>query len=174
MLSLFSNTTANFNSAFGFAALYSNTTGRCNTASGAGALNSNTTGNNNLAAGYDHTSDSNNIGMGFQAGVNLTTGSNNIEIGNTGVAAESNAIRIGAGQTATCIAGIAGRPVTGTSVVASSTWQLGVTVSSERFKRDVAPRGSNSDRLTAPAGDVSFGDRSARRTAVRLDCRGGR
>jgi hypothetical protein len=36
-----------------------------------------------------------NIAVGFQAGVNLTTGSNNINIGNAGVAGESNKIRIG-------------------------------------------------------------------------------
>jgi hypothetical protein len=38
--------------------------------------------------------------LGFGAGINLTTGSNNIDIGSTGVAGESNIIRIGGSQTA--------------------------------------------------------------------------
>ena len=41
----------------------------------------------------------NNIALGFNAGVNLTTGSNNIDIGNAGVAGESNTIRIGTVRT---------------------------------------------------------------------------
>ena len=55
-----------------------------------------------------NTTGSNNIALGFQAGSNLTTGSNNVDIGNLGVAAESNTIRIGTQgtQTATFIAGI--------------------------------------------------------------------
>jgi hypothetical protein len=47
--------------------------------------------------------------LGNFAGSNLATGNNNIDIGNTGVAAESNTIRIGTEetQTKTFIAGIA-------------------------------------------------------------------
>ena len=49
-----------------------------------------------------------NIALGFLAGGNLTTGSNNIDIGNPGVAGESNTIRIGTTGTdgPTYIAGI--------------------------------------------------------------------
>jgi hypothetical protein len=79
----------------------------------------------------------------------LTTGSNNIDIGNQGVAAESGTIRIGttSTQTATYIAGIYGTSVTGSAVVVSSTGQLGVTVSSERYKTAIAPMGSDTEKL---------------------------
>src|SRR5580658_8558294 len=124
------------NSASAVQALYGNKTGNYNTASGTDALYANTTGSTNIAAGY-------------KAGYNLTTGSNNIDIGNLGVAAESNTIRIGttATQTATYIAGIYGTSVSGSAVVVSSTGQLGITVSSERFKTTIAPMGSNTAKL---------------------------
>jgi trimeric autotransporter adhesin len=63
-------------------------------------------------------------------------GSHNIDIGNKGVAAESGTIRIGtkSTQTATFIEGIFGTSVTGSAVVVNSHGQLGVTVSSERYK----------------------------------------
>jgi len=84
------------------------------------------------------------------AGYNLTTGSNNIDIGNLGVAADSGTIRIGttSTQTKTFIAGIYGTSVTGSAVVVSSTGQLGVAVSSERFKTAIAPMASNSDKIS--------------------------
>ena len=75
--------------------------------------------------------------MGANAGFNLTTGSNNIDIGNQGVAAEANTIRIGVEgtQTATFIAGIANATVTGSAVYIDTTsGQLGLLSSSERFK----------------------------------------
>jgi hypothetical protein len=117
-------------------ALYGNKTGNYNTASGTDALFSNTTGSSNIAEGY-------------KAGYNLTTGSNNIDIGNQGVAAETATIRIGttSTQTATYIAGIYGTSVTGSAVVVSSTGQLGVTVSAERFKTAIAPMGSDTAKL---------------------------
>jgi hypothetical protein len=143
----------NFNTAVGTHALYANTRGENNTAAGAGALVSNTTGNNNIAFGRTalkaNTTGSNNIGQGFAAGSNLTTGSNNIDIGNAGMAAESGIIRIGtkSTQTATYIAGIYDVPIIGNAVVVTSTGQLGVTVSSERFKTTIAPMGSNTAKL---------------------------
>ena len=117
-------------------ALYSNTSGSTNTASGINALYSNTTGNNNIAEG-------------FRAGLNLTTGSNNIDIGNVGLAGDTNTIRIGTASTqgATYIAGIYGTSVSGSAVMISSTGQLGVTVSSERFKTAIVPMGSNTAKL---------------------------
>jgi len=62
-----------------------------------------------------NTAGSSNIALGFSAGANLTTGNNNIDVGNAGVAAEANTIRIGmvGTQTATFIAGIQGAVVTG-------------------------------------------------------------
>jgi hypothetical protein len=165
------NTSANDNNAMGTSALHDNTTGTLNNAMGNFALEYNTTGNNNNAVGYgsllnningsdnsaqgyfslaNNTSGSLNIAVGYKAGWNLTTGSNNIDIGNTGVAAESNIIRIGAPgtQSATFIAAIAGTNISGgTAVVVSSTGQLGVVSSSRRYKEDIQPMGDVSERL---------------------------
>jgi hypothetical protein len=145
------NTTGNYNNASGYLALHDNTTGSQNSASGVQALYGNHTGNYNTASGtdalYSNTGGSSNIAEGYKAGYSLTTGSNNIDIGNLGVAAESGTIRIGAAQTVTYIAGISGTPVTGSAVVVSSTGQLGVTVSSERFKTAIAPMGSDTVKL---------------------------
>jgi hypothetical protein len=168
MDSLFSNSTGNNNTAFG-TSLYSNTTGSENTASGSEALNSNSIGNYNAAFGANalrsntsgaqnaafglnalqqNSSGSYNIAVGHGAGFYIT-GSNNIDIGAVGVAADSGVIRIGTHptQTATYIAGIYGTSVSGSAVVVSSTGQLGVTVSSERFKTAIAPMGSDTARL---------------------------
>jgi hypothetical protein len=126
------------NSAFGDIALYSNTEGFSNSAFGEGALYGNTTG-------------SNNIGIGYLAGQNLTTGEYNIDIGNAfdGVADESFTIRIGTQgtQTKTFIAGIAGVGVTGSAVLVSSSGQLGVRVSSARFKDEIKPMDKASEAI---------------------------
>ena len=127
---LYSNTIASFNTANGLVALNSNTTGDLNTANGAFALEFNTAGANNTATGvqalWSNTTGSNNIALGYQAGLNLT-GDNNIDIGNDGVAAESNTIRIGSvgTQTNAYIAGINGVTVTGAPVVVDASGQLG-------------------------------------------------
>jgi hypothetical protein len=150
---LWSNTTGNYNNASGYYALRYNTTGAQNSASGVQALIANKTGNYNTASGtdalYSDTSGSSNIAEGYKAGYNLTTGSNNIDIDNQGAAAESGTIRIGttSTQTKTFISGIYGTSVTGSAVVVSSTGQLGVTVSSERFKTGIAPMGSDTAKL---------------------------
>ena len=151
---LSSNSTADYNTALGFGALYSNN-GADNTATGYDALYANTSGTDNTADGLhalaNNTIGSSNIAEGWHAGYNLTTGSNNIDIGNVGVAAESGAIRIGTTgtQTKTYIAGIYGTSVSGSAVVVSSTGQLGVTVSSERYKTAIAPMGSYTAKLQA-------------------------
>jgi len=151
---LYSNINGNYNSASGYFALHDNTTGQQNSASGVQAMYGNHTGNFNTASGtdalYSNTSGSSNIAEGYKAGYALTTGSNNIDIGNLGVAAESGTIRIGttSTHTATYIAGISGTSVTGSAVVVSSTGQLGVTVSSERYKMAIAPMGSYTAKLT--------------------------
>ncbi len=186
---LYSNT-ASSNTASGYGALFSNTNGNDNTACGGNALLSNTNGNNNTACGYEalyrntggentafgvdalhgNTKGSSNIATGYKAGFNLTTGSDNIDIGNEGMAADSGAIRIGtkSAQTTAYIAGIYGTSVSGSAVMVSSTGQLGVTVSSERFKTDITPMGSSSEKLqqlrpvtfhlkTAPKGALQYG-----------------
>jgi hypothetical protein len=160
------NTTGTSNVALGADALVNNTTGSFNVAIGSGGSGSNTTGSNNMGIGHDvlqfnilgnfntgigdlalrNATGSGNIGVGASAGVNLTTGSNNIDIGNTGVAAESNTIRIGSTQTATFIAGISGATVAGgVAVLADGSGHLGTIVSSRRFKRDIEDMGDTSD-----------------------------
>jgi uncharacterized coiled-coil protein SlyX len=136
---LLNNTTALYNTAAGYAALYGNTTGSSNTASGSNSLYSNTTGANNIA-------------FGFNAGQHLTTGSNNIDIGNDGIAGESNTIRIGTlgTQTATYIAGIMGRTAPmGTPVFVNANGQLGTTPSSARFKDQIKPMDKASEAVLA-------------------------
>lgn len=110
--------------------------GTGNTAIGSGSLIANTTGNSN-------------IGVGINAGNALTSGSNNISIGNTGVAAESNTIRIGTtGTQSSCfIAGISGNTLIGNAVNVASTGELGVILSSRKYKDDIKDMGTVSDDL---------------------------
>src|SRR5206468_2292054 len=92
------------------------------------------------------------IALGFQAGFNLTTGSNNIDIGNLGVAAESNTIRVGTvgTQTNTYIAGISGVTVAGgVGVIIDTNGKLGTVVSSERFKDAIEPMDKASEAILA-------------------------
>ncbi len=153
---LSSNTTGNSNTATGFRALFSDTTGFFNTANGDSALFSNNSVFHNTADGFNalafNTTGSVNTALGFAAGSNLTTGSNNIDIGNPGVAAESNTVRIGTQgtQTATYIAGIYQATVAkGVSVVIDSTGHLGTKGSSERFKENIKPMDKASEAVLA-------------------------
>jgi Chaperone of endosialidase len=150
------NTTGNLNTATGDNALRSNTTGSGNTATGFDALQSNLTGSGNTATGFDAllhlTTGSGNIALGVNAGFNLTTGNNNIDIGNLGVAGESNTIRIGWGgvQKATFIDGIRGAVVPGgVGVVAGLNGQLGTVTSSARFKEAIKPMDQASEAILA-------------------------
>jgi hypothetical protein len=88
-----------------------------------------------------------NIAVGANAGSALTAGANNIYIGSNGGATESNILRIGSGQTQTYIAGISGVPLSGASVVITSTGQLGVMASSRRYKQNIADLADESDKL---------------------------
>jgi hypothetical protein len=135
---LYSNTTGDSNTADGFEALYYNTTGQGNTAIGLGALLNNTTGNYNIV-------------IGLNAGSALTTESSNIDIGSIGATGESNTIRIGTSgtHTAAFIAGITGTAVTGAPVVVDGNGQLGVAVSSERFKDQIKPMNHASETILA-------------------------
>ena len=138
----------------GFQTLYHNTTGLSNTANGYQALYSNQTGGSNTATGVQalyRTTGGGNIALGFQAGANLTTGNNNIDIGNAGVAGESNKIRIGRQGThnGTFIAGISGSPIAGTSVVVNNNGRLGTVASSQRFKDDIKPMDKASEAIHA-------------------------
>jgi len=163
---LYSNTSGNYNTAEGTGALKFNTTANYNTADGYGALNVNTTGYGNLATGagslIKNTTGNLNIAVGPAAGQNQTTGSNNIDIANAGVAGEANTIRIGnqvaftdvvgiahPAQTKAFIAGISGSAVTGFTVVANSSGQIGVMTSSRRFKDDIKPMDKASEAILA-------------------------
>jgi hypothetical protein len=158
MNALWSSTTADYNTATGYGALYSSN-GNSNTAAGYEALYGNTTGTENTASGVHalaaNTTGSNNIAEGYHGGYNLTTGSNNIDIGSPGVKAESGVIRIGtitgttSTQSAAYIAGIYGvkTGTAGAAVVIDSSGQLGTVSSSIRYKEDVAPMASASERL---------------------------
>src|SRR4030095_10556278 len=138
----------------GYQALFNNRTGLSNTANGYQALFSNITGGGNTANGVQalyRTTGGSNIALGFQAGVNLTTGDNNIDIGNTGVAGESNKIRIGRQGThnGTFIAGISGVAGTGDHVVINAMGKLGVATSSARFKEEIKPMDKASEAIHA-------------------------
>jgi hypothetical protein len=102
--------------------------------------------------------------------MNLGTGSNNIDIGNAGVTADGNTLRIGTAgtQSATYIAGISGVTVTGVPVLVGSNGQLGVQTSSARYKQDIQPMAEQSHKLMNlqpvtfhykqdPNGDLQYG-----------------
>jgi hypothetical protein len=141
------------NNATGAAALYSNTIGNYNEASGQAALYSNISGSGNEASGHAalflNTTGSYNVAIGYAAGYAQTTGSNNIYISHRGVAGESGITRIGTPntQTETYIAGIENAKITGSAVYVTSTGQLGVLASSERYKTGIIPIGTTTERL---------------------------
>jgi hypothetical protein len=128
----------NSNTAFGLDALYTNDSGSFNTAVGENALYA-----INGGASY-------NIAVGYQAGNQLVNGSNNIDIGNAGTASDSNTIRIGTQNThlTTYIAGVSGSGISGgATMVVSSSGQVGVVLSSSRYKEQVHDVGDASDAL---------------------------
>jgi len=140
------------NTAFGSMALADNTSGDNNTAIGAAALQ-NATSNGNTAVGFQalqNTTGGGNIGLGADAGMNLGAGNDNIMIGNLGGSSDDSVIRIGVCciQSATYIAGIPGVGVSGgTPVVVNGNAQLGVEVSSRRYKEDIQDMGDASQGL---------------------------
>ena len=153
ILALYANT-GSYNSAFGFRPLSSNTTGTYNVAFGQRTLELNTTGNHNAAFGdqslRNNTTGTHNVGLGWYAGASQTTGSNNIYLVNTGVAGESNQIKIGivGTHTGTTIAGISGAVSTsGVAVLVNANGKLGTTTSSARYKQDVRDMSDASDVL---------------------------
>jgi hypothetical protein len=161
-----------FNTAMGTSAFLQLTTGSENTATGFRALYSNVNHHFNTAVGYPalyKTNANYNVAVGHRAGDHLTRGTNNIDIDNLGVTGESGPIRIGGStQTATYIAGLHNTSVTGKAAVISSTGQLGVAVSSERYKTAIAPTDSSFGELqqlrpvtfhikTDPQGPLRYG-----------------
>jgi hypothetical protein len=173
---LFGNTTGASNTAIGDGALSSNTSGSGNTANGVFALGNSGTGDNNTAVGFEalidntigasntavgfdallvNTIGAGNTALGFSAGANLTTGNNNIDIGNLGVADESNTIRIGGDvglgpQTKTFVEGIRGVTAGNADaipVLIDSAGQLGTASSSRRYKTDIKPIDTASESI---------------------------
>ena len=152
---LLNNTSGSGNTANGLSAMMANTSGVDNIAIGVSALWNNTIGNRNTVVGRNamlfNTAGDYNIALGYEAGSSLTTGSRNINIGNLGVAAESNTIRIGdANQTRTFISGI--RSVTtaianAIPVLIDGNGQLGTASSSRRFKDNIADMDAASSAL---------------------------
>jgi hypothetical protein len=146
-LTLNSITATNNNTAIGASALQ-NSTGSDNSAVGVFALGKDSTGSGNTVIGEnalaENTTGSNNIAIGLDAGAKLTSGSDNIYLGAASAATESKTMRLGQGQTHTFVAGIAGRPLSGSQVVVTTAGQLGVLASSARFKRDIQTMGERS------------------------------
>jgi hypothetical protein len=158
----------NENTADGAQALWFNVLGDKNTATGFRALYHLSNATQNTALGcqalYNNEGDGN-TAVGSAAGVNLTLGENNIDIGNTGVAGESDTIRIGTqvtvedslgfghpAHTRTFIAGIRGRITANANavpVLIDSAGQLGTTSSSARFKHDIKPMDKTSEAILA-------------------------
>jgi trimeric autotransporter adhesin len=146
------NVSGNGNTATGIAALFSNVTGSLNTAFGAGALAAGTGASGNTAVGAQaltYISGSNNTALGYHAGLSVTSGSNNVEIANQGANGDSGTIRIGTQgtQKAAYLAGVYPTLVTGDTVMISKTGQLGVVMSSARFKHDIRDMGGRSSAL---------------------------
>ncbi len=168
------NTTGDYNTGSGFQSLFFNTTGESNTAIGSSAMQSNTIGSNNTVVGINalgtNQGGSNNIAIGANAGYYIRGSRYNIDIGNVGNATDVGLIRIGTSgqQTAAYIAGIGAAHITGSAVYISSTGQLGVLASSERYKTAIAPMGESTEKLrqlrpvtfhlkTDPKGAVQYG-----------------
>ena len=93
------------------------TTGSANTAVGHNALQLCVSGVNNTGVGASallFSTGSGNVGIGSSAGYNLTSGNNDIDIGNAGLAGESDVTRIGTiGTQTNCY--IAGNPTLSTN-----------------------------------------------------------
>jgi len=175
---LLSNTGGIYNTAVGYLALSTISSGSRNVALGGSALQKLTSGNGNAALGQDALdqlpSGSNNIAVGRGAGnsITLADASNDIEIGNSGGSSDNGVIRIGeeSVQSATYIAGIYDTLLQPGSlqVYVNSSGQLSVGKSSERYKTDIAPMGSDAGKLmrlrpvtfrlkTDPSGALQYG-----------------
>ncbi len=156
-------TSGNNNTAVGWEALKVtvNSTGGGNTAIGSSTLDALTGGSGNntavgFAAGGNITTGTQNVFIGASAGIGFATGgeSSNISIGTAGneTTNTSNTLQIGnATGTGTAqinkalICGITGITVTGTAILISTGNQLGIAVSSQKFKLDVKDTGADTD-----------------------------
>ena len=147
-----SNALGSRNAALGDRALRVNASGSQNTAMGNEALRSCRVGSDNVAIGcraLANSTGNRNIAIGSDAGTNLTNGSGNIYIVATGQATESDTIRIGNdSHTQAYITGIHGVAISnGSPISVGPDGQLGTTLSSARFKTEIAELGSTSNVL---------------------------
>ena len=147
---LFSNISGSFNTADGNDALYNNTGaaggGNLNTATGYQALYSNSSGNGNTAIGqaalYNSSTGINNTAIGTDAGFNVFTASNVTCIG-------ANAYGADVSNTTwtSNVYAVTTQNATTAPVIVSADGQLGVTASSERFKKDIATMDKTSEAI---------------------------
>jgi hypothetical protein len=152
--SLFLNTTGYYNNAVGYNAMYATTTGYNNNAQGSYALSANTSGYGNNAMGANAflnlTTGFRNVGVGNNTGTNVLAGAYDTYIGwgAAGTVDETGVTRIGnpTYATSTYIAGL-NSVVTGAALYVSSSGQVGVLASSERYKTDIATLPAPTDRL---------------------------
>jgi hypothetical protein len=162
---LAANTMGQSNTATGVNALQFNTMGGGNTAIGGAAMESNTMGGSNTVLGFEalglNTTGNGNIAIGFQAANALSgANSNNIEIGSRGSSTDSGTIRIGGNtalgdpvaQTSFFVAGVATVNLAGDAnatqvFIDTSTGQLGIKLSSRRYKEDIQDMGESSRGL---------------------------
>lgn len=153
--------TGNSNSGFGAYTLQALTSGSGNVGFGS-SMTSLLTGGNNFAGGLfaldNITSGSYNVGIGGNSvGLNWASSeSNNIAINasTTTVVSENNVCRIGDGTgtgtgqlQATYISGIQGITVTGAAVFVSTSDQLGIAVSSAKYKDNIQDMGDASEAI---------------------------
>jgi trimeric autotransporter adhesin len=160
------NNTGYYNTAVGSHALQNDGGDNFNTAVGDGSLQEligTGSSGNNTAIGYQSLNQlatgTLNVAVGDSAGIAYTSGeSSNIVIGRAGVASESNTIRIGtdggatppAGtQNSVFIAGIVDQTETSMPVYVDASGHLGVTVSSQRFKKDIQDMGASNEAILA-------------------------
>ena len=151
--SLFGNLSGNHNTAWGESTLYNNVSGNDNVAGGYYALNK-TTGSGNTAIGHQASMNlvagDYNSSIGYQAGLGLTSGSHNIYVASAGANTESYIIRMGTQgkHLGTYIAGISGVTASGgAAVYINSNGQLGTLPSSQRFKQDIQPLETLSEKI---------------------------
>jgi hypothetical protein len=148
------NNSGSFNTFLGSGAGADNTIGGYNVAIGSDAGSANDTGVGNTilgnGAGEANTSGSYNIFIGYAGGIQNTTGSGDIYIGTQGPQSgvEWSAIRIGAGQNSTYIAGIYGdTSPSGVPVYVNQDGLLHAQTSSLRFKEQVRDMGDSTSAL---------------------------
>jgi hypothetical protein len=156
-------TTGSQNAAVGTSALANVTLASSNTAMGASAVDALMTGTGNVGIGANALSvlntGTNVIAVGNGAGNTLNSGVDSIYIGAPALnSIENNIMRIGTPGThvLTFVAGIATTSVSGVPALVASNGQLGVQLSSGRFKDTIEPLGSSTSDLLRRLRPVSF------------------